>query len=165
MEWKNILLDKCNALKIEIAEEDNKILFICPKMPKTSTKIELVKIIPKEQAYGFIEGMKTSTVIKLKAIVERFRIYSANISGSRDVIYTINTKKDKDDILKTVDKIFRDDGFFTSWKININGEKKLFFPTIDRNLKRDTIISNSDCMDILISLETTRTVDEFLSKI
>jgi hypothetical protein len=126
MEWKNKLLEKCSALKIEMAEDrnkDDKIVFICPKMPEEDTKIELVKMLPEEYPYEFVEGIKQSTLIKLKAVTQNFGIFSADVTGGKNIAFTVNSAQSTevvDKIFAEVDRIFRDDGFFQSWKIKIN---------------------------------------------
>jgi len=171
MEWKNKLLDKCNALRIEMAEDkekNNKLIFICPKMPEEKTKIELIDLLPKELPYDFVEGIKQSTLIKLKAVTMNFGIYSANVTGSKNMSFIVNSAQSeevKEKIFEAVDGIFRDDGFFEGWKIKINNEERFYFPTVDIGAKRDTRIRKDDILNIKIALNTTTSVEEFMGMI
>lgn len=170
MEWKNKLIEKCGALKIEMAEDrnNNKIMFICPKMPEEKTKIELVKLIPNEHPYEFVEGIKQCTLIKIKAITQNFGIFSADVTGGKNVIFNVNSAQSKevvDKIFQEVDNVFRDDGFFQSWKVKINGEERDYFPTIINETKRECRISTDEILNLQIALNTCKSVEEFMGMI
>ena len=160
-------MEECSKHQIELAEEKEKLVFICPKMPDEKIKIQLTNIIPKEQTYEFVESMKASTLIKLRAVTQHFGIYSADIKGGKNVQYTVNSKQSeeiKEKIFEEVDSIFRSDSYFVGWMISVNGEKRRFFPTVKTgaSVTRETRISSDEIINLIIDLNTND-VDAFIA--
>ena len=158
----------------EITEHNNKcyyVTFICNKMPDQNTKDKIVSYFPEEYKLEFKVTYKPYTIASIKDI-----IYTA-LNG--DYTYCVIDRELKlyldgtinmdniswGDIKRVIDK----DGFFNSWTIEING--KLFQPDLlndeiaYNNSKRKTIVLLDEIKNLIILLNTTNSIDQFLKEI
>ena len=156
---KKALHEQCFKHKIEFAEDtDNRIIFLCPKMPDEKVKVSLVQMLPKTIDFRFIISPKLSTTEALKVLLRDMGIDFTGLMI--DGLFKIQSNvsiPDDHPFWKLIVEILSRDDYFTGWKITI-GKKTITYShemvkRIRKNTrKRDHSITMDEIKDLHISL-------------
>ena len=140
-------------------------------MPEQETKSLIASYFPEKFELKFTVTYKPHTIDSIKDIISPALNgdYVYKVIGRVLKLYldgTINADNiNWGNIKRVIDK----DGFFYSWEIEINGKK--FHPDLltneisFNNSKRVAIINEDDIQDLIILLNTTKTVEQFLLEV
>ena len=178
MEWRDTLLKICKREHIELfpastPEGQQAIVFYRERPLEDSLVKEIESLVPKEIGVGFKYQDKPQTI---PALIATLLISGARsrpqfkIEGHHLIIDISGLEEERVDRMK-IDTILEQDGYLQSWTVNINGQKLYDMNLIGRRLSleiqnnkkiRNQVFTDSDMTDLKISLETCRTVDEFL---
>jgi len=173
---KKALHDKCSEHQIEYTEikKDNRIIFMCPKIPDKRVKIELLDMVPKNINVQFIESPKVSTGDAVSVMLRSI--------GFAGVLYEhkhklfIHTEQDLPEdhpFWKQIKEILLKDGYFWGWEITF-GKRTVkynrddivspFFKKSSVSNKRGHVINDDDIDKLKINLGRKLDVLDFLKE-
>ena len=166
---KQALHEQCFKHKIEFAEDqNNRVIFICPRMPNEKIKISLVKMLPESIEYQFMISPKFTTMESLKALLQ-----DVNFRGTMDSAQGFLKIKGAavipdDSFWTAIEEVLIDDDYFTGWEITLGSKTitydKVIAEEVQRNNKRDHSITPDEFTDLKISLGKKQDVNDFLKE-
>ncbi|RKY82667.1 hypothetical protein DRQ07_00660 [candidate division KSB1 bacterium] len=163
--WQKRIKELAAKHNMEIHSEESVIYFIHPRKLDKSVKAKFEKEIPFNYTCEFIERFKSSTQIMLFSLLTEKGIFTVN-QTKRVLTIRGNFLENPEALFTKINKILHSDGYFDSWTF-ISGDFKRtgYFFIPDNQLDRDTIIQKDEITNLIISLKTAKTVDEFLKQI
>jgi hypothetical protein len=174
MNWEREIKRVCTQLNINAhLKSENKILFICAKIPEGEQKEQLLSTLPAEFSYEFIESPKVTTITDILGICMNFgispRVPEIDDRHFKLVNISSNPQIDEDhEIWDTINQILITDGYFESWDIEINKIKKsvnLKIAREKRGVTRDSGITEDEILNLKIALNQDISFDKFLELI
>jgi hypothetical protein len=164
--WQKEINEIAHKENIEVFESDNKIFFYCPKI-NNDIKETLIRKLPMNTPYEFIEGPKPITSLSIKAILAMSGIINAHINQSsrRLKIETLSGISLDESLFDELNRIIEKDGYFDSWTfIQGDNSRTVYFNLSKGKPVRKTSIHKDEVTNLIIALNTT-SVDEFLNLI
>lgn len=165
--WLKEINDIAHQENLEIITENDKIYIYGPKISE-ETKQRLIRRIPMETTYEFIEGPKPLTSLSLRAILSMSGIINASIRVIKKTleIEIISGISINEQLFDELNNLIQKDGFFDSWTLIHKDTKRITYFNLNENRPvRDTTILQDEITDLIITLNTTENIDEFLKLI
>lgn len=179
MNWhydRTALSKRCSEHRIEFVEakKDNKIIFMCPKMPDKKVKHELSSMIPKDVDAHFFESLKVSTAdaitVLLKGIGFAGALYESLSQSHKRVLFIrseMGISKDNS-FWKEIPELLHKDGYFAGWNITL-GKKSIVYnreitKKIQQHGKRGHTINEDDIDKLKITLGRKLDVLQFIKE-
>jgi len=173
---KKALRDKCTEHQIEYTEikKDNKIIFMCPKMPDELVKTELSNMVSKDIGVHFIESPKVSTSDAVSVILKSIGFAGVLYEHKHKLfIHTEQSLPEDHPFWKEIKEILLKDGYFWGWEITL-GKRTVkynrddivspFFTKSSASNERNHIINDDDMDKLKINLGRKLDVLDFLKE-
>jgi len=163
--WQKRIKELAAKHNIEIQSEESVIYLTHPRKLDESIKTEFLKEAPASYTCKFTENFKPSTQIMLASLLATSGMFTVNQTG-RVLTITGTPFSDPKNLFTEIDKVLRSDGYFDSWIFTSKDFKRTgYFLSLDKRSDRDTIIQKDEITNLIISLKTTNSVEEFLKQI
>jgi len=177
---------KCQTHGIEAVPSEEGIRFVCPKIPAKSVQEDLVKELPAEMKYKWVEDLKKSTISTLDMVFtqlksssllkgatlkrpspHRFRIdFEAN-ERLAEQVEQFFAKDGK--AIAHIEEILQKDGYPEYYEISLDGKEITTYSRIGQVARAQVtdhgVITDSDVIDLRIVLGTCDTVEDFLKQV
>ena len=176
-EWEQEFLSICIKNKIEpIIDGAGNYLLVVPKMPDKEIQDRLRTLIPSDIQYTYSEGPRLVTTEGLKQIFGQLKVQSATIElKDHDLILRVNMENTQmvdecSPIWDPVNKLVSSDPFVENWKAIVN-DKFIYDSKVIKTManqtrpERDTCPTKDDIIDLRITLENCRDVNDFINSI
>lgn len=164
--WQKRIKEIAAQNNMEIISENETIYFVHPRKIDETIKSSILKEVPEKYKCDFSENPKPSTKIMLNTILNSTGNWELSQSGRQVTINITANIPDNEFFFNNLDKIFRSDGYFDFWKIIINNsyENTGYYISLEKS-KRNTVIQKDEITNLIITLKTTDSVQEFLKQI
>lgn len=165
--WFTEINKIAHEANLEIITENDKIYIYGPKISE-SIKKKLIRKLPIETTYEFIEGPKPLTSLSLRAILSMSGIINAEIKVIKKSleIEVISGISINERLFDELNNIIQKDGYFDSWTFIHNNTKRTSYFNLNENRPvRDTSILKDEITDLIITLNTISSIDEFIELI
>lgn len=174
MNWhydRTALSNKCSEHKIEFVEakKDNRIIFMCPKMPDKKVKYELSCMIPKDIDACFFETPKMSTADAVTVLLKG--IGFTGIMYDRNRKLTIHSEigiPEDSPFWKEMPELLHKDGYFAGWNITLGKKSVVYNREITKKIQQhdegDHIINEDDIDKLKIHLGRKMDVLQFIKE-
>ena len=178
--WQLELTKKCSELNMELIATMSSMTIICPKMPPSKKKSQILSLIPVNlhNIIKFEEGPKPSTMERVKNMILSTGVVRSVNSGptltdKRDIILELtgNGNPDSENVnWSSISDIFIKDGYFDSFKVIFNGNtvttyNRKVYEELQKNKFRDCTIRKDEITDLRILLETEMDFDKILERL
>lgn len=174
--WHERLEKVCSKLNIEYFLENprsNKLIFYCAKSPSEEQKKEIRQILPSQFSDDFVTAPKIRTINILKTCLLQAGLLTGTIEViGRKLLLDANCMlelNEESPLFNKIHEILKSDGYFDEWELKI-GEIKHSFnlklsETLSNNIKRDTVISEDDVTNLIITLNDPDTTWDKLMEV
>lgn len=171
--WHFKLKEICDSLNYEYMIDGTSIHYFCPKLPSENQKKQIQGITSESYQHNFIEGPKNATMHAVSIIVLRTRLFSTLVKIENKKLILDSGKSDISDtdikeMAETINRLLKKDGYFEEWVLILN-DKEYYFnlkiaQAISQNKEKDSAISESDILDLKITLnDPSMTWDKLIS--
>jgi hypothetical protein len=171
LETARAILAFCEKYNAECVTHDNTYHFVVPGELSADAKKEITGILKGMALTSFI-GPKFQTRDSIDSIINRIDnnggSYKTDIEHRSMTIVVDGVNEDRA-LINSLSCVLKNDGFFDSWKLVINGiETKVFAGVIDEMAKNNTrtaSIREENITDLKIALANAITADDLLAAI
>lgn len=174
MNWhydKKALSKRCSEHRIEFVEakKDNRIIFMCPKMPNIQVKKELSCMIPKDIDACFFETPKMSTADAVTVLLKGIGFTGIMYDNNRKLTIHSEIEIPEDSpFWKEMPELLHKDGYFAGWDITL-GKKSITYnreitKKIQQHGERDHTINKDDIEKLTIQLGRNLDVLDFIKE-
>lgn len=165
--WQKKVKEIAAEHNMEIHEINSMIHIIHPRPLSDDIKKTFSELIPNHTC-NFIEGPKNATITNITFISLKYRIITEIQQDNRKIILKIVIPTENiEAFFEDASIILRADGYFDSWTMisyDNSFNKTGYYITRSSN-KRNTIIQKDEITDLIITLKTTNSVEEFLKQL
>jgi hypothetical protein len=173
--WQQELSKLLGEAKIMALVTNDRIRFVCARIPNDSIKEKIVSLLPVGALYEFVEEPKDGTFVALSVYFARAGVEIEKDDSKGRILRirgrTQSDEVDPEQVWESVSNLVGLDGYFTRWELTL-GDKtwahdEAVCTAIARRglVTRDRVISEEDLGDLHIFLESSKNLDEFLAKI
>lgn len=164
--WQKTIKEIAAKYNMEIISENSTIYFIYPRKIDESVKSSILKEVPNSYTCEFSEAPKPSTKIMISAMLDRTGSLSDIEQNKRNVSINVSSNLPVNEtFFDQIDKILRTDGYFDSWKITINGQEHTGYSVSLDRTNRDTIIQKDEITNLIITLNTTKYIEDIINQL
>lgn len=173
-------IELCTSNRIEpMVTGDNQLHLICPVKPNKAIQEKILALIPKEQKVKFYESINSGTRTSILMLLTMYHAEEVAFQTGKNhditVMVTVSSKETAlqpdSPLWNKVAGLLENDPFVSIFSITVNGEevmageKGIQLPMDDRfDYDREYLPADVGT-DVRILLESSNTVEDFLSKI
>lgn len=169
--WQREILKKFPYMEI-VSSDRGRIEIYLPQEPNEEVKNVIRQIIPDDVDYGFVVGLKPSTIDQLKFLIIQsglglviFKVFKTGHVH----LQMIALQDDPDEshpIWSDLAAVLYKDGFPDTWEIAIGKTKRTWYRKVMDEIRTAVEpITTDDILNLKIILNTTQDVNDFLTQL
>jgi hypothetical protein len=178
-EWQDKFCDKCKQYQFEATLQSDRLVISCPEIPDINVQKEFASVLPAGIVYEFKSSLRKYTEIEIKMMLNNAGV-AEEIITAKDHCVTIDITDSIQDLYLEGDtrlknalhKKLTSDPYVKSYKILLEGEllweyngKVVAMLAKQTRPVRERIFNDNDLLDLKISLEASKDVNDFINSL
>lgn len=177
--WQEQLSNKCKKYNLEAVLQNEKLVFLCPEVPSKKIQKDFASVVPEGTVYEFKASLRKTTEYAIRMMLNNAGVAEEGIKAVAHSV-TINITdciqeihlEDDTRLRNAIHKFLTEDPYVESYKVTIDGEllweyngKVVAMLAKQTRPVRERVFNDNDLLDLKITLEASKDVNDFINSL